>query len=89
MFVLTDVICIENTLKGNQNCTPYPIVHINRVRVNEVLLYVGTSLKKMHMWQSGLNMDVIRITCNIFEVGNYHISSHFAKVLFLTCVSAT
>ena len=73
MFVLTDVICIENTLKGKpkiillirlyvltefvltgnnlyvfdhtlswgiKSCTPYPIVRINRVRVNEVLLYI-------------------------------------------------
>ena len=31
----------DHTLSwGIKNCTPYPIVRINRVRVNEVLLYI-------------------------------------------------
>ena len=43
MFILTDVICIENTLKGKPKIVllnPYPIVRINRVRVNRNNLYV-------------------------------------------------
>ena len=39
MFVLTDVICIENARGGTNNCTYYPIVRINRVRINRKNLY--------------------------------------------------
>ena len=34
-FVVTNIICIEKTFKGDRNS-----VRINRVRTNEVILYI-------------------------------------------------
>ena len=39
-FVLTGVICIEKDLKGTEIVFVYTGIRINRVRTNEVLLYI-------------------------------------------------
>ena len=45
---------------GNQNCTPYPIVRINRVRVNEVpLLYSEQKVNKFQNYPRNVVSMVI------------------------------
>ena len=60
---------LARTPRTLEICTPYPIVRINLVRVNEVLLYLVDSLKwifgSVRILLVGSNYDPLRRTTDI------------------------